>query len=137
MNGIYFMVFGIPMAYIFINRHKASFRTRSPKLIIVCFLMMMLDCILNTVMMSKPKKLFSKYTFQCDTGIFITVVVFFGLMSIYFTRMWRVYMVFSLYQDYLRDQNKELDILVTNESLDASQDSTGDERNGSNKIFET
>jgi hypothetical protein len=42
-------------------------------------------------------------------GVVITVFLFFGIISIYFARMWRVYKVFSLYQEFLNIQKKQID----------------------------
>lgn len=68
------------------------------------FVLMMLDCILNTNLLSQSPRQVSPWAFQCDLQIFITVVVFFGVMMCYYARMWRVYKVFGLYQIYLKDQ---------------------------------
>ena len=70
-------------------------------IIMVGFGLMMADSISNTVWMTRPETVLSPFTLQCDLGIMITVFLFFGIMSIYFVRMWRVYKVFGLYQEFL------------------------------------
>lgn len=102
---LYMIVFGVPIGYIYHNRQRPSFMTRSPMLIMVSFFLMMCDCILNTNLISHTPGDMTPTYFQCDLEIVITVVVFFGILMIYYARMWRVYKVFSLYQDYM-DQQK-------------------------------
>lgn len=70
---------------------------------------MMLDCILNTALLSQNRGQTSPWAFQCNLQIVITVLAFFGVMIVYFARMWRVYKVFNLYQDYLSQQKANLE----------------------------
>lgn len=44
----------------------------------------------------------------CDLTIILTVTVFFGVLDIYFLRMWRIYSVYSLYDKYLNEQKQEV-----------------------------
>ncbi len=97
MIVIYVFSFSLPILYVFKYRNEVSFQTRSPKLIIFSFLYMMGDCISNTVLFSRPESATNAFTFQCDMGITLTVVFFFGILSVYFLRMWRIYKVFHLY----------------------------------------
>ena len=53
MISIYIIAFMVPIIYIWKNRKLSSFSTRSPKLIMLGFLLMMLDCIFNTNLMSE------------------------------------------------------------------------------------
>ena len=94
---IYIVSFTLPILYVFKYRNEVSFQTRSPKLIICSFAYMMGDCISNTVLFSRPESSKNSFTFQCDMGISLTVVFFFGILSVYFLRMWRIYKVFHLY----------------------------------------
>lgn len=66
-------------------------------MIFLAFFLMMWDCILNTVLLTQNTKDPQKFAYQCNLQIVITVVFFFGVMSIYYARMWRVKKVFSLY----------------------------------------
>ena len=91
------ILYTVPIYYMWTNRKQVSFRTRSPKMIILAFIYMMLNSVLNTIWMTKQQNVSSPWTFQCDLGIVISVCCMLGLMSVYFTRMWRVYKVFSLY----------------------------------------
>jgi hypothetical protein len=91
------ILYTVPIYYMWTNRKQVSFRTRSPKMIILAFIYMMLNSVLNTIWMTKQQNVSSPLTFQCDLGIVISVCCMLGLMSVYFTRMWRVYKVFSLY----------------------------------------
>lgn len=101
MIGTFILVYGIAMSWVWINRRVSTFRTRSPLIIMVGFGLMMADSILNTVWMTRPENEYSPFALQCDLGIMMTVFIFFGIMSIYFARMWRVYKVFGLYQEFL------------------------------------
>ena len=103
MITIYIVSFTLPILYVLKYRNEVSFQTRSPKLIIISFFYMMGDCISNTVLFSRPESATNSFTFQCDMGITLTVVFFFGFLSVYFLRMWRIYKVFHLYQIYLED----------------------------------
>ncbi len=67
-------------------------------LIMVGFILMMGDCILNTMLLNKgPLEKESSWDFQCDLSIIVIVVFLFGIMMVYFARMWRVYRVFLSY----------------------------------------
>jgi hypothetical protein len=107
MIGSYIVVYSVPIVWIFSNRKKGSFRTRSPRIITVGLALMMLDSVLNTIWMTRPAVVGTPWVAQCDLSIFITVFVFFSIMVMYFARMWRVYKVFSLYQQFLDLQNAE------------------------------
>lgn len=63
MMGFYFIIYCIPIVYIHNNRNKPSFSTRSPKLINVCFTLMMLNSILSTIWMTKNELKSSLWTF--------------------------------------------------------------------------
>jgi len=45
----------LAITYVYINKEKASFRTRSPKIIMLGYFLMMFDCILNTVALTDIK----------------------------------------------------------------------------------
>jgi hypothetical protein len=55
---------------------------------------------------------------DCDLGIFITVVAFFGIMFIYLARMRRVYKIFHFYQEYLNKQLADLEIEIQQNEKD-------------------
>jgi hypothetical protein len=59
------------------------------------------DCILCTYMLARNSNRLTLYEVQCDLSVFITVVVYFGYLAAYYVRMWRVYLCFDLYQNYL------------------------------------
>ena len=105
INLVLLTVYLVPIIFIFRNRRKPSFRTRSPKLIIVGYLLLMLDSISNTLFLTRNPQKYPVWTQKCLLEIFITIVVFYGLMIILFLRMWRVYKVFRLYQTYLKFLN--------------------------------
>lgn len=54
------------------------------------------------------KQLTETWSFNCDLQIVVTVAVFFGVMLIYLLRMWRVYKVFTLYDEYLAKQLSDI-----------------------------
>lgn len=47
------VLYSVPTLYIYVNRNKTAFRTRSPKLIMLGFLFMMADCSLNTLLLTR------------------------------------------------------------------------------------
>ena len=136
MIVVYVVTFTIPILYVAKYRNEVSFQTRSPKLIIFSLLYMMGDCISNTVLFSRHESKTNSFTFQCDMGIALTVVFFFGILSIYFLRMWRIYKVFHLYQRYLEDQMKEIEKDFINDSS-LSADKIATIRPKSEQVFAT
>jgi hypothetical protein len=101
---IFVILFGAAIRYIWVNRRKASFRTRSPHLIIVGFCFTMGSCILNTTIVTEFDYMDSPWRSHCRMEIILIVFCFIGFLSIYFARMWRIYNVFGLYQDYLDER---------------------------------
>ena len=55
MIGLFVLVYGIAIMWVFYNRDISTFRTRSPVIIMVGFFLMMSDSILNTVWMTRPE----------------------------------------------------------------------------------
>lgn len=104
LNIFYVVLFSAAIFYVYRNRAKATFRTRSPRLIMSGYFLMMMDCVCNTIALTKNTLNVDKFTFQCDFHICTTVLVYFSMMAVYFVRMWRVYKVFGLYQKYLDQQ---------------------------------
>lgn len=94
---IYTCIFVPPIVYLILNRNRPSVQTRSPKIVIAGFVFMMLDCILNTFLFTHSPHQTSPWAFNCNLGIFVIVVCFFGSMFAYAARMWRVKKVFVLY----------------------------------------
>ena len=101
LNLSYVTVYSAVIYYVYKNKSKATFRTRSPRLIMVGYFLMMMDCVANTIILTKNQLNVDKFTYQCDFHICTTVLLYFSMMAVYFVRMWRVYKVFDLYQKYL------------------------------------
>jgi len=55
------VVYTVPIIWVYKNRKNGTFRTRSPKIIIVGFFLMMLDSILNTIWMTRPNSIDRPY----------------------------------------------------------------------------
>ena len=117
-----------PIVYLILNRSRPSVQTRSPKIVIAGLLFMLFDCILNTFLMTQSPHQTSPWAFNCDLGIFVIVVCFFGSMFAYGARMWRVKKVFVLYQTYLECQltlyDSELNVdeaLAESKAIDRNQ----------------
>jgi hypothetical protein len=94
--AFYVAFFTAAIVYIWKNRREASFRTRSPKIIVFSFALMMLDCVLNTIMLMEGKSKFeSPWYLQCRIGVLATVICQFSYFAIYFSRMYRVSQVYK------------------------------------------
>lgn len=100
----YIAFFAAAIVYIYKNRREASFRTRSPKIIVFSFVLMMLDCVLNTLMLMQDKSRFeSPWYSQCRIGVIATVACQFSYYAIYFSRMYRVSQVYGAQVKYEND----------------------------------
>lgn len=85
------------------------------------YLFTMLESVFTTISLTKNKTDFSPWAYQCYFYIFICVFTYSGIMAVYFTRMWRVYKVFGLYQAYLDQQRLEIEQEQDNSPLDLTQ----------------
>jgi hypothetical protein len=72
---------------------------RSPLMIIFSIVFLASDAIGNTILFSLKQNVNPWYA--CLSGVFITVVCQFGLMMMIFLRMFRIYKVFSVFEEYL------------------------------------
>ena len=77
-------------------RDEIAFKTRSPKLITIGFIFLYMDSIGNTVIFAS-KHDYESWHSTCNTSIIDTVLFFFGILLVYFLRMYRIYRVFSCY----------------------------------------
>jgi hypothetical protein len=102
------LAYGAPIMWILKNRRVASFRTRSPKVIILGFALMLGNAVLSTLWMTRDINTSNPLTYQCDIGIFIAVFFQLGILTVFMLRMWRVYRVFSLYQSFLEHQKQQV-----------------------------
>lgn len=98
---VYFFVFFAIIRYFWHNRKKASFRTRSPRLMIMGFLFMMLNTIVNTLCMVRFGHHDSAWRVQCINSVISMVFCSIGYSSMYLARMYRVFHVFTSYQEHL------------------------------------
>jgi hypothetical protein len=91
--------YGVPIGYIFYNRHSAAIQTRSPWMIIVCLLLLSGDSIISTV--TSALNIAHHPGFICKAGIVNNSICFIGAMIFYLMRIYRVYRFFSLYKTCL------------------------------------
>jgi len=84
------IVYIVPMIYIFKHRNSLSLKTRSPKMILCALFCLMFDSILNTFVFAWSNNKRMSWTTSCDTGIFITVVLYQTALAFYFLRMFRI-----------------------------------------------
>jgi hypothetical protein len=115
---IYFLAYSTVIRYFWHNRKKASFRTRSPRLMIMGFLFIMLNSIINTLCMIRFGNYDSAWRVQCINSVISMMFCFIGYSSMYLARMYRVFHVFTSYQEHLDDQLNS----IKEENLFVSQD---------------
>ena len=102
------------MFFIWINRLNVAFYTRSPYIILLGFLFLLADSVLNTFLFSKPGENVSvvsgmdPFKLQCNLGILATCVGMYGFIITLCMRMWRVYRVYALYTEYLAKSKQSL-----------------------------
>ena len=84
---------------VYIRRNTPEMTPRSPHMIIIFLMYLMLDGLGNTYLFSIDP---SKKTLRvCYLGVFCTVFCQFGIMATVYLRMYRIYAVFSAYEEYL------------------------------------
>ena len=88
----------LPILYIVKHKNAPLVTTRSPMLIVLTTLMLMLDCMMNTLIFSLDG---SDTTWICNLSIIDTTFFMFTALICMFTRMYRVYKVFYAYGSYL------------------------------------
>ena len=79
---------------------------RSPHMIIMYLGYLMLDGIMNTYLFTIDPSI--KTSLVCYIGVFCTVICQFGIMATVFLRMYRIYSVFSAYEEYLKWQKQDI-----------------------------
>lgn len=115
---IYFLAYSTVIRYFWHNRKIASFRTRSPRLMIMGFLFIMLNSIINTLCMIRFGNYDSAWRVQCINSVISMMFCFIGYSSMYLARMYRVFHVFTSYQEHLDDQLNS----IKEDNLFVSQD---------------
>ena len=101
------IVFGIAIITFWLKRNTIAIKSRSPFLIILGLLFLLLDCIFNTLSFTSSDEK-ENWCIQCRLSIFTTVIFSFGILTFYFLRMWRIYKVYQLYGKCLRIQRMEV-----------------------------
>ena len=87
--------------YIFLNRRRIAFRSRSPKLLMIGIVVLCSDSILNTLIFSSSTGGSKNYRVKCILGIVTTIIGLFGFLTSLSLRMYRVFRVFTIYTKYL------------------------------------
>ena len=99
---------------------------------------MMLDCRMNTWVVTYPGNTIPPYRLQCNAEIFVQACLLFGYLIIYIIRMWRVYKVYDLYQSYLQTQKQKAmndDEDEADEDTRTSRKSLGELPNEENEVI--
>ena len=97
MNALYLVMYLIPILWICFNRHKPTFRTRSPIIIIVGLFHHDSSLHIEYLVDDLSWKHGRIKKMQCDLSVLITVFLTFSVMSIYIVRMWRVFIMYSCF----------------------------------------
>lgn len=97
------IVYSIPIVKVYRRKTSPEMTPRSPNMIIIYLCFLLLDSLMNTYLfaLNKPQ---CRTILVCYLGVFCTVVCQFGIMTMVFLRMFRIYSVFSAYEDYLKWQ---------------------------------
>ena len=97
------------ITFIFKKRKKVAFHTRSPFIIIIGLSFLCIDTILNTIIFSSTKT-GDVYRYKCRLSIVATCLGMFGYLMCLGLRMWRVFKVYQIYNEYLDNQKRALGI---------------------------
>lgn len=93
------VLYAIPIYKVYKRRNSPEMTPRSPHLILMYLGYLLLDSLMNTYLFSINPAM--KTVLICYTGVFCTVICQFGIMATVFLRMYRIYAVFSAYEEYL------------------------------------
>jgi len=86
----------VPITYIILNRHNATIKTRSPKMIVTGMTFLCLESVVKTALKSlQPED--RKY-WICQLGVFTESIPLLGAMICYILRMRRIDKFFNLYK---------------------------------------
>jgi hypothetical protein len=91
----------VPFTYFYRIRNTLALKARSPKLILIGFVLLGCDSISNTIIFTNVD---TNSTSICDLSIACTVIFFFGVLAVYYLRMHRVEQVYLCYRAYLKQQ---------------------------------
>lgn len=95
-------IYAVPIYFVFTRRHTAEMTPRSPHMILIYLVYLLFDSLGNTILFSIDTSINPNQFFVCYIGVFCTVICQFGIMTTVFLRMFRIYSVFSAYEDYLK-----------------------------------
>lgn len=95
------VLYAIPIYKVYVRKSSPEMTPRSPNMIIMYLCFLLLDSIMNTYLfsMNNPEE---RTVLVCYLGVFCTVVCQFGIMMMVYLRMYRIYSVFSAYEEYLK-----------------------------------
>ena len=94
------ILYSVPIYKVYTRKTSPEMTPRSPHMIIMYLAFLMLDSIFNTYLFSIEQD--SRPVLVCYLGVFCTIVCQFGIMLMVFLRMYRIYAVFSSYEEYLK-----------------------------------
>ena len=100
VTTVIFLAVGVRL---FQARQKIWMKARSPKLVLLSVLFLYLDIIGNTFIFS-GKNGQKTWKFTCNLSIVTTTVFFYGILMVYFLRMYRIEQVCIFYKEDLRYQ---------------------------------
>ena len=91
--------FTIPIVYVIKKFDTPAIKTRSPTLLILCFVFLGADTISNSISYAFNEGTGdSRHKFRCDYGIFAAGFFFGGGIIFYVVRMYRIYKFYTLYE---------------------------------------
>lgn len=102
------LIYAVPIYFVFTRRKTAEMTPRSPHMILMYLIYLLTDSLGNTILFSIDTSENTKQFYVCYIGVFCTVVCQFGIMTTVFLRMFRIYSVFSAYEDYLKWQKENI-----------------------------
>jgi hypothetical protein len=93
-----------PIVYVFQRKNEPTILNRSPRLIIICFFMLLCNSILNTIVFATNTV---EHPLQnCKIGMINDSFFFIGFIVFYFLRMYRMFRFFSIYEFCLQEKFK-------------------------------
>ena len=101
MLGAVAILYALAFVFLFSHRKSTAFKTRSPKLVLVSVVFLCIDSMGNTVLYSFKSDQPS-WKWKCVLSIFVELC-FVTVIMMVFLRMYRIFKVYSSYNQYLSD----------------------------------
>jgi hypothetical protein len=94
------ILFFVPIIYVLSKRNTPAMKSRSPKLLILCFAFLGIHSISSAINYSLNDS--KNHKFLCKQGLINTGLWFSGAMVFYIIRMYRIFKFYNLYEMSLR-----------------------------------